>query len=514
MKRASNQEITFESKSKHIKCTVDPTIMENTSENDRTMIVEKEVNESQTDFSISDLGMVEDLTNAVASIGISAQRRDSEVQVNFLEDTSSTETLFICNRYIRVVCESETQVSWPVDNKKSESVQTNGHNVEVTDTPTLDVFAVNTRKKDHGTYVDFQQGNSPTQKVFTCNQYIGFVHDAETQACVPPYNIKNKSTNVQCEKTSEKEGVPLRKHENEVRGKSPGFHGFVSIKREQEMTDLAGVSKESFNLLLKILRKDDTKVDERKMTSDENKLLIFLIKMKCGLTFSAISVLFNVHRTTISRIFYATLHFLALACKNFVYWPQKEVVQETMPSVFKPDYANCRVIIDATEFVVEKPPTIEHRVKMYSHYKKGFRIKIVVGCTPSGFICLVSNCYGGRATDAQITVSSKLLELLEPGDLILADKGFPIIKTMLDESGRNILLVMPPFLHNQTFTEEQVEETYNIAKVRIHIERIMQRIRIYKIVDKFTVDMLPHADAIIFMCCVLVNLQPPILKDN
>lgn len=236
--------------------------------------------------------------------------------------------------------------------------------------------------------------------------------------------------------------------------------------------------------------------------------------MKCGLTFSAISVLFGVHRSSISRIFYSTLDFLATACRNFVFWPEREILQETMPSVFKPEYSNCRIIIDLTEFVVEQPPTIAQRVQIYSHYKKGYRIKNVIGCTPSGFICMVSKCHGGRATDAQITVSSEMIKKLHSGDVVLADKGFPQIKSKLDESGQNIILVMPPFLHKEGFTAEEVESTYKIARVRIHIERIMQRIRTYKIVDKFTLEMLPHCDNIICMCCVLVNLQPPIIQEK
>ena len=184
-----------------------------------------------------------------------------------------------------------------------------------------------------------------------------------------------------------------------------------------------------------------------------------------------------------------------------------------MPSDFKPDYENCRVIIDCTEFQVQQPPKLDQRVQFYSHYKKGYRIKVLIGCLPCGLISLVSKYHGGRATDAQVTVSSKLLDLLEPGDQILADKGFLQIKTLLDEKGQNILLVMPPFMLNGEFTEQQIDETYKIAKVRIHIERIMQRIRSFEIVNKFSIDMLPHIDNVIFMCCVLVNLQSPIFKE-
>lgn len=51
---------------------------------------------------------------------------------------------------------------------------------------------------------------------------------------------------------------------------------------------------------------------------NQNKLLIFLIKMKHGLTFTSIGVLFNIHRTTVSRIFFKCLEVLSLKTKNFI----------------------------------------------------------------------------------------------------------------------------------------------------------------------------------------------------
>lgn len=407
----------------------------------------------------------DDLSNTIVL------KKDVETQVNFIESQDHSKHIFLCNmRYFNSVCEAETQACIPLRNQKIvfDSI-TIVRKKKIKPRPLLKTKRVNK--------IAYQQKYDGKDMFIRKNKIVG---------------------------------IELTKRSNY----NSGFYGFISITKKQEIIDLCGVSFKVFDLLVKVLRSGESEPNDRKTVCYENRLLIFLIKMKCGLTFSAISVLFGVHRSTVSRIFYSTLNTLATGCQNFVFWPQKEVVQETMPACFKPDYEKCRVIIDATEFVVEQPPTIEQRVQLYSHYKKGYRIKIVVVCTPSGFICLVSKCHGGRATDTQITVSSGLLNLLEPEDVVLADKGYPQIKTMLDESRRNILLVMPPFLHNQQFTEDEVDSTYKIAKVRIHIERIMQRIRTYKIVDKFSIEMLPYCDNIIFMCCVLVNLQPPIIRDH
>jgi len=73
---------------------------------------------------------------------------------------------------------------------------------------------------------------------------------------------------------------------------------------------------------------------------------------------------------------------------------------------------------------------------------------------------------------------------------------------------------MPPFLHNGRFTEDEVLQTYNIASVRIHIERVFAKMKTFGILNKITIDLLPYIDNIIHMCCVLDNIQPPIIKQK
>ncbi|XP_023319304.1 uncharacterized protein LOC106659976 [Trichogramma pretiosum] len=259
-----------------------------------------------------------------------------------------------------------------------------------------------------------------------------------------------------------------------------GFEGYRSmLKSDKAMLQFCGVQVENFNLFMKV----------------------------------TIGIIFGIHRTTVPDIFFSLVQYLNKACKDFVPWPTQQEVRGTTPSCFKPEYSNCRVIIDATEFRMEEPPRTDDQIQSWSHYKKGYRLKVVVGCTPGGLISFISGGYGGRASDVQITASSELLKLLEHGDIVLADKGFPTIQTKLMESGKSVLVVMPPFVQNHHLSAEDREKQRHVARVRIHIERIMQRLRVYKILDLFTIKMLPYVDDIIFMCCVQVNLQPPIIKD-
>ena len=57
---------------------------------------------------------------------------------------------------------------------------------------------------------------------------------------------------------------------------------------------------------------------------------------------------------------------------------------------------------------------------------------------------------------------------------------------------------MPPSLQKKKeFTKEETEKTYAIAKVRIHVERIMQRLRIYRILDNIPENLFNCIDDIV-----------------
>lgn len=184
-----------------------------------------------------------------------------------------------------------------------------------------------------------------------------------------------------------------------------------------------------------------------------------------------------------------------------------------MPECFYPEFTNTKVIIDCTEFRIDVPADIDNRVYTYSHYKKEFTAKLLIGITPCGFISFKSKVAGDRKSDSQITIESRLLDLLEENDAVLADKGVPDIQKIIDEKGNKVLLVIPPFFEsNKEFTNAETQRTHNIAKVRIHVERIMQRLRTYRILSKIPMNFFAHIDDIVHVCCVLVNLQPPIIK--
>ncbi|KAK9877737.1 hypothetical protein WA026_019417 [Henosepilachna vigintioctopunctata] len=91
-------------------------------------------------------------------------------------------------------------------------------------------------------------------------------------------------------------------------------------------------------------------------------------------------------------------------------------------------------------------------------------------------------------------IKSAKIDLIEPDAVVLADIGFPQIKTEVEK--KNAVFIMPPFAHDGQFTAEEVDETYNIASVRIHIERVNQRIKDFNTFSKVPISLLPYVDEI------------------
>ena len=101
-----------------------------------------------------------------------------------------------------------------------------------------------------------------------------------------------------------------------------------------------------------------------------------------------------------------------------------------------------------------------------------------MGIVPSGCVTFVSQLYTGGISLKEITKQSGILALLERGDNVMADRGF-VINGLLEHL--ECTLNIPPFLNNQgQFSEDQVKETQEIANLRIHVERAISRIKMFK----------------------------------
>ena len=60
-----------------------------------------------------------------------------------------------------------------------------------------------------------------------------------------------------------------------------------------------------------------------------------------------------------------------------------------------------------------------------------------------------------------------------------------------------------------------MDDCIGIARARVHVERTIQQIRLFKILkNQLEWSLLDYGDKILEVICALVNLSPPILSDD
>ena len=151
-----------------------------------------------------------------------------------------------------------------------------------------------------------------------------------------------------------------------------------------------------------------------------------LVRLRLGLLELDLANRFGVSQSTVSRITLTWINLLYHSFKAIERFPPWNVVRKYMPEVFKKEYPNTRIIIDATEFFIERPSSLLNQACTFSNYKNRNTVKVLIGVTPSGAISYVSQSFEGSISDKKLVELSGLLQMLEPGDEIMADKGFLI----------------------------------------------------------------------------------------
>ena len=246
----------------------------------------------------------------------------------------------------------------------------------------------------------------------------------------------------------------------------------------------------------------------------ERDVVITLIKLKHNVSYSFLSVCFDITPARIATIFTSTIQTLAVILAEAIPWPSTEEIRENMPSCFA-RYQATRVVLDCTEFPVQAPKCLRCRILTYSNYKGHPTCKIMVGVSPAGLITHVSVPWGGKASDKEIFQQSKLVESLEPYlDAVMVDKGFHIEMELAE---RGVKMFRPPFLRNKRqLTKDEANATAEIAAARVHVERVIGRMKLFTILSglKITWSMLPSVEAIVKVVAGITNLSRPVFADK
>ncbi|WAR07259.1 LOW QUALITY PROTEIN: THAP2-like protein [Mya arenaria] len=102
-------------------------------------------------------------------------------------------------------------------------------------------------------------------------------------------------------------------------------------------------------------------------------------------------------------------------------------------------------------------------------------------------------------------------QLLELGDLVLADRGFLIADEL---AAHGASLPIPPFAKGKSqFSQREVECVRRLSKSRIYVERAIECVKRFQILkNTLPISLIRHADSILTICAAFTNLLPKLVK--
>ena len=290
------------------------------------------------------------------------------------------------------------------------------------------------------------------------------------------------------------------------------FHLFTGISMQTFRDVLAILGDSVHSMMYSADVPDDHEGKQRSQRSRalsvEDELLMTLVELRHDFPESDLAARFGISQPTVSRIFSAWIRCMYHAFREIDIWPSRSLVDTFMLDSFRQKYPSTRVIIDATEFHIEKPANPDVQASTWSNYKNTNTLKLLVGVTPNAVISFLSSLWGGRISDKELTKRSKLLEKLERGDSIMADRGFDIGSIMPEGTNVNI----PPFLGGRPqFEADELVVTRRIASLRIHVERAMELIKNFHITHYIPANFCPLAQPIVHVCAFLTIFLSPLV---
>ena len=186
------------------------------------------------------------------------------------------------------------------------------------------------------------------------------------------------------------------------------------------------------------------KAGPKRTLSVEEEFVLVLCRFKVGLLEEDLAARFRISQSLVSRIIVTWTNFMYYRFKELEVFPDRQIVELHKPACFKNKYKGTTVIIDATEIYIEKPSNPEAQQVTFSTYKNSNTLKTLVGITPSGSVCFISDLYGGLISDKEITSKSGFINKFQRGDEVMADRGFNI-QEMLASKG--VRVNVPPFMN-------------------------------------------------------------------
>ena len=227
------------------------------------------------------------------------------------------------------------------------------------------------------------------------------------------------------------------------------------------------------------------------------ELILTLVRTRKGFNVHFLADTFGITAGDVSRVYNTWITFLSCELSFLVPWPSRKQIKKKLPKRFK-KFKNIRIIIDCCEFYIQKPTIPESQKSTWSSYKSYNTVKLLVGITPTGVFSFIPPLWTGSISDKEIVKSSGLINKLEEGDAVLADKGF-LVRDLL--AFKKVKLISPAYCRGPRLSSKAVTHTRRVAALRSHVERAILRLKHFRILSGVVPVLLKMMlDRIVCMC--------------
>lgn len=280
------------------------------------------------------------------------------------------------------------------------------------------------------------------------------------------------------------------------------FQGVASLGSDDERyLSLTGVSRAMFRWLDCLLQSHF--VGDRPL-SGPDQLLLTLMKLRLGLPQVVAGCLFGVSKAYVADTFPKVVALLDQVATSLLRWQRKRTVLRSMPDAFKKQLPSCRLLLDSFEVTIDLPDERKDEARHFRSSRSGsFASKYLLGVAPHGQIVLLCGGWGASVDNYELVKESGLLHLLQEGDVVLTDilpprheEGFcPVIDGLKD--------VVKAFPSRKYLLKEEG----GVEDLRAPLEKVRARLRCFRILDHFSLDVLPLSSQIMRVVCGLCNLM-------
>jgi hypothetical protein len=189
------------------------------------------------------------------------------------------------------------------------------------------------------------------------------------------------------------------------------------------------------------------------------------------------------------------------------------LVRYFVPTDFKAKFPTTRIIVDGTECPIKQPKASRAHQATFSSYKSRNTVTILDRSTPGGLVNVVSDAYGGWTSDRQIVEHSNIVQLCEPGDSVMADKGFNVQDLF---ARMDVTVNLPTFFKKRNrISGKIILSNRKVSSKLVHIERIISLGKTYKLlINQLNSTETKLSSHISYCCFMLCNFRTCIVPKD